>query len=117
MLIDLCSHDFKDEVGIILCGNTEVFYTNQTGGVACHHPQAEGVLVFFRPEPLSSFWHVLRNGGLHGSLSCGVTADVLDALEMGIPGFMPVRMGEQEEAWVFGSVFDTPCIVTWGNCD
>ncbi len=35
----------EDGSSLIVSANTGIIYSNQTGGVACHHPECEGFLV------------------------------------------------------------------------
>jgi len=43
-VVDLSEHEHPF-LGIIILGDTEVFYTNQMGGTACGHPRVEGLYI------------------------------------------------------------------------
>ena len=118
---------------IVLCGSG-VFYTNQTGGLACNHPVAEGVFVPLddgvgRPtqyrlsQHFRGSWEALNEED----------AKVIDtALKSGNLGFVSVsrkRLSESTEAWVhveldlskcgelLSNFEDNKAILTWENSD
>lgn len=139
-------HLFEFEgIGMILLLPTGVTYSNQAGGLTCHHPQAEGCFV-----PLSD-----RSGALvrqlteHftgpkwvGYCSNGIddeTANLIDHLLNELPPAFEVpisvdraRMAESQEAWVYVQVGAPPpgqpvpiveglapceAVLTWLNSD
>ena len=92
-----------DNLGLILPWTSGVIFTNQAGGYACNHPEAEGVFV-----PLDDGeGRPTRNGlarHFHGSwVSLTVKdADVIEqALKAGKLGFITVdrdKLGQSTEA-------------------
>jgi hypothetical protein len=102
MVVDLSS--FPD-IGLIIKAPTGVYYTSQTGGFACEHPQVEGFFVPIRTpvgrSEVAALWGRFR-GNWHPLDEA--QADALDAL-LGRFGVQSVRVDrsmlkESKEAWV-----------------
>ena len=103
--------------GLIVLRRTGVIISNQTGGFACHHPEAEGFYI-----PLQSQIHPILSGhfqGKHGQwkgeCSAGideVTAGLIDMVyadEFDVLGFTVDRakFKESHEAWIYVDVWNT----------
>ena len=88
--------ELEDPSGIIVCVPTGVSWSNQAGGTACSHPEAEGVYVPLPsfvlgdvdPDPIMDLWH----------MTIGETTRFLEALELD-DVFEP-RGDVGGEAWV-----------------
>ena len=116
-----------DEVGYIMYDTTGVVYTNQVGGYACRHPEAEGRWV---PAPSEAMQRELDehfysdNGPYRGHCYEGITeatAGWLDDL-MARHG-LPLRVNRSMlehcmEAWIYCVTKDGEgAVLTWLNSD
>jgi len=126
-IIDTCG-----EPGLILLVPSGVFYTNQAGGIACDHPEAEGVFMPwpFSPNYISDIEDHLASwyGGLddkkseeiNGLLPSEVKVDK-DMLDDSMEAWVYVTMPEREnnKHWSAWSGFDAPlkAIMVWENSD
>ena len=127
MLIDLC---WLDRTGVIILCKSGVIYTNQTGGIMCDHPEAEGVYV---PLPDMKLQDDARFLNSLGKMELQQLQKYLDELPSIYGKIETMWKGEkQSEAWVevevrsidqdysvFLEGFDEPVkgILTWPNSD
>ena len=119
--------------GVIMLRNSGVLYTNQTAGLACQHPEAEGIFVPLEDGAGKPTRYVLHQH-FRGSWYALTDADanIVDgALQKGNLGFIRAnrnKLSESTEAWVHVTVdvtasglfhdFDThEGILTWENSD
>jgi hypothetical protein len=86
----------EGQAGIFLLLPTGVVWSTQTAGIACHHPEAEGIYIPFN-ESAVSFPHL----GCYGDPEPSVAAEVQAAIHaLGWPLTVDhERWSEAEEAW------------------
>ena len=140
MTLELDLHGL--DLGLLLLVPSGIVYTNQANGVACDHPQAEGVLAPFGTAGLQPYSQPLCD--YFTSRECnrghleGVDADFIDAflLTTWAPFVVKVdrtRLTESYEAWVFvvlegnsptyssltlpGFRFPMGAVLVWENSD
>lgn len=122
------------ETSLIVLMETGVFYTNQTGGVACHHPTAQGILI---PIGNTHFTEELVNECQDFGF-CGLEEKSVSILQgiinrNGLENSIKIRRNKlqvSEEAWVHVVINDPPgrfpffkgfknakAILTWQNSD
>ncbi|MFN0042784.1 MAG: DUF6210 family protein [Alphaproteobacteria bacterium] len=131
--------DENQGLGLIVLEQGGAVYSNQCGGYACHHPEAEGVYVplgelpasfdadFARPEPK---WHGRRFDGIDEETARFIE----ECLASSVPGGIAcvavdrARVAESEEAWVHVVIAENDhalltahggkrAILTWRNSD
>jgi len=101
-----------DHEGVIYLDNNGGWYTNQTGGVSCNHPKAQGRFVIY-PIP---------EGVKRALYDCCYADDgELDQCdrafrEAGLPWKVD-RCYSNEEAWLHVNINGEPAILTWENSD
>lgn len=127
VLVELCR--YIDLQGLILEIPTGVYYTNQTGGHACNHPQVEGVYMPF-PVPIELRTRMINVGSLESGIS-QEEADELDSLLLAYHTELKVdreRLLQVQEAWLPVQIrndrngYWEGCknllgTLTWGNSD
>lgn len=137
MIYDLYS---LDQLAIIMLHEHGLTYTNQTGGYACHHPEAVGSLILLDiGQYVEGEWRKIYKdiqdhftgpkwggwcstiGGEDGSGIDEETAEFLDK-KLYWGGFYDTSvcrelLNQSEEAWIHVEVGDKPGILTWSNSD
>ena len=96
-------------LGLIFEYPSGVYYTNQTGGYACHHPVQEGAFIVLDNSrglnyKLEDYFTADKWGGHCYSGIDVETADFIDDFLEGIYDLLRVdrsRLAECEEAWIF----------------
>lgn len=129
--------DDDQGLGVVVLGPSGTLYANQCGGLACHHPEAEGTYVPLGPAPPELEAHFAA-GKWQGRCYAGIDDDtarfVEDQLAINVFGgeFLVVvdrsRLADSEEAWIFVTIL--PCehailaphagargILVWQNSD
>ena len=95
------------QLALILHEPTGIYYTNQAGGMACSHPEAEGVLVFVGDrfnriyDRLSYYSFSLLDDDREGLKK--EDADYLDSIFMRKAKYLRVdrsKLEESMEAWI-----------------
>lgn len=103
--------------GVIVISDAGELYTNQTGGVACNHPEARGTFIHLAvPEELQTFF--CRSRAETGGYLDDEEAAAVNAIF--ISNLMPMMLepgARVEEAWVPVRYGLTSAILTWNNCD
>ena len=98
-----------DKEGFILLSDDGQWWTNQTGGVSCNHPVAQGE---FQYHPIP------RNIQRELVDRCYLDAGDISKLNyLFAQAGIPFVAESGEEAWVHGSLNGKPAIATWENSD
>ncbi|MCA1669849.1 MAG: DUF6210 family protein [Thermomicrobia bacterium] len=107
---------FGGEQGaLIILDDAGKWYTNQTGGCACSHPEAQGHLLSVTvPCELQNLLYNYYGGIFHDT-----AVQINDIL---VRAHLPVqvdfdKIGESEEAWLFVTIMGEAAILTWENSD
>ena len=129
--------DDDQGLGLIVLGPSGTLYSNQSGGLACHHPEAEGVYVPLGSTPPELEAHFAA-GRWQGRCYAGIDDETARFVEYQLAehvfgGRSSVavdrsRLAESEEAWIFvmilpnGHAILAPHvgargIVVWQNSD
>jgi len=94
-------------LGLIIINKSTIYYTNQTGGYTCHHPEQEGTFVPLGDHTLAKLLYIYFTGPKHKGWCNHIDsedADYLDRLfkkhEM---DFIVLRdaLKSSEEAWIY----------------
>jgi len=131
-LWDMCG------VAAIILENSNVIYYNQTGGTACLHPEAEGILVFFNNDPPLaspelSFEYQLTQLFVD---EVEMTEELAKKIDQILGSYDATacakvdryRMNESHEAWIYITIRETEqsiitgfgdcsAVLTWPNSD
>lgn len=134
-------------IGLIIKWPSGVFFSNQTGGYACHHPQVEGVFVPLMDreapycealEELERYFTGEKYGGWCDNGIDTETADFIDSLLATAIGLQFIKvdrsmLADSEEAWVHAIIYPNQyeprspvvhgfedgvgAVLTWPNSD
>lgn len=114
--------DTEGMTGVILLRPSGVVWTAQTGGYACHHPEAEGVLI---PLLQGGFVAAMRRhfvddegpyGGWCDDAITPATADWLDGIftTRNIPIVVDRdRLTDDQESWIYVRTLASDAPMTW----
>jgi len=106
--VDICSLDVRE--GVIVLAENGTLYSNQTGGIACHHPQVRGT---FYPMGVPQ-----RIKDLFRDSPSETDMDEIDSILAKAPIATTLCRDMGEEAWMHVLVAGMRgAIVTWENSD
>lgn len=108
-IIDVC---MNNGVGIIISYKSGVFFTNQTGGLACHHPIYEGIytpldldnpISFFNDIHLADIFDAYTTKDFIITLDDADKLDIIFSKHPNMKRFIVDRskLKESEEAWIY----------------